>query len=317
MKNVKIGALDMPIVGFGTYKVGAVPASASSATAGAPLPPSGPEVCEGILSDALDAGYTMLDCGQYYLNEKWVGDAVRKKGVAREKLFITGKVWNDKVYEGPEAVKAQVDKSLQDLQCGYFDLFLVHWAVPGKHVAAYNALRECKATGKIRELGLSNYCVEDYEELRAAGVFGDGDVDKPRLNQIEVNPFLFRKKTLDFFEKEGVHVQAYRGLAQGPKAWAHPVVEEVCKETGKSAPQVLGRFLIQQGISHVPKSSTLERMQENKDLFGFELTAEQIGKLGALTQPAAIENFKELLTKCIWRDTPQAGDPLPGGRTCD
>jgi len=312
---IPIGNSFMPLLGFGCYKVGAVPASASSAAAGAPPPPSGPGVCAKIICDALASGYSMLDCAQFYMNEAWVGSSLKASGVPRENIFITSKVWNDIIYAGADAVKGQVDKAIAELQCGYIDLFLVHWPVPGKHVEAYNALRECKRLGKIREIGVSNYCIEDMEELKAAGCYGEDGVDKPTCNQIEVNPLLFRKKTLDYFKQEGIHIQAYRGLAQGPKAWDNPAIQEVCKDTGKKASQVLGRFLVQQGISHVPKTSTAERMNENKDIFSFELSAAQMEKLSNLTTDAAVENFKNLYIKCIWRDTPQAGSPWPSERT--
>jgi diketogulonate reductase-like aldo/keto reductase len=316
--TVDIGATKMPLVGYGTYKVGAVPASASSAVDGAPPPPSGPEVCEKIIADAMACGYNMFDCAQFYMNEAWVGGAIKKSGVSRDKLYITSKVWNDVIYGGEDAVKAQVDKTIADLQCEYIDLYLVHWPVPGKHVEAYNALRQCKKAGKIKAIGVSNYCIEDMEELKDAGEYGENDSDKPALNQIEVNPLLYRKKTLDYFKKEGIHVQAYRGLMQGPKAWENPVLQEVCKESGKTPPQVLGRFLVQQGISHVPKASSLDRMTQNKDVFSFELSDAQMEKLSSLTTDAALENFEELYLKCIWRDTPEAGSGFANSqRTLD
>jgi len=313
--SVKAGSVEMPLLGFGTYKVGAVPASASAATDGQPPPPSGPDVCAKIVTEAVASGYTSLDCAQFYMNESWIGPALKSMAEPRPSLFITSKVWNNSIYEGPEAVKKQVDKCLEDLQCACIDLFMVHWPVPGKHVAAYQALRECKAAGKIKEIGVSNYTIEDYEELRAAGCFGENGEDKPACNQIEVNPLLFRKKTIDFFTKEGVHIQSYRGLMNGPKAWEHPVLQEICQELGRPAPQVLGRFLVQQGISHVPKASAPERMAENADLFSFDLSAKQLESLSGLTTPEALENFKQLYIKCIWRDTPEAGGPLPGERT--
>lgn len=308
---VSVGCTSMPLVGFGCYKVGAVPASASSTTDGAPPPPSGPEVCDRILKDALTDGYSMLDCAEFYMNEAWIGNALKQSGVPRDNVYIISKVWNDTIFKGAEAVKQQVDKCIADLQCGYVDLFLVHWPVPGKHVEAFKALCECKQQGKIREVGVSNYCVEDLEELNAAGL------GVPAMNQIEVNPLLFRKTTLNYCKEQGIHIQAYRGLLQGPKAWDNAVVQEICKETGKSPPQVLGRFLVQQGISHVPKSSNPERMRENKDLFSFELSGEQMEKLSNLTPASALETFKNLYIKCIWRDTPQAGDPWPSERTLD
>merc|ERR1711920_818302 len=106
----------------------------------------------------------------------------------------------------------------------------------------------------------------------------------------------------------GVHVQAYRGIMQSPpKAAASvPELKRVCEETGRPASQVLGRFLVQQGISHVPKASSIERMEENAGIFSFQLTAEQMESLSGLTPPDSLEMFKGLYTKCIWRDTPEA-----------
>jgi diketogulonate reductase-like aldo/keto reductase len=243
------------------------------------------------------------------MNEAWIGNALKQTGVPRENLYIISKVWNDTIFKGADAVKQQVDKAIGDLQCDYIDLFLVHWPVPGKHVEAFKALCECKKEGKIREVGVSNYCIEDFEELKAVGC------DLPAMNQIEVNPLLFRKKTVNYCKQNGVHVQAYRGLMQGAKAWSNAAVQEVCKETGKTPAQVLGRFLVQQGISHVPKASSTDRMKENSALFTFELSPEQMEKLSNLTTDEALETFKNLYIKCIWRDTPQAGDPWPSERT--
>lgn len=316
--TVELRGAHLPLLGFGTYKVGAVPASASGAAA-APAPPSGPAVVEQVMNDVLLSGYPMLDCAQFYMNEHWVGDALKKAGARRGEVFLASKVWNDTIYAGPEAVKAQVDKTISELQCGHLDLCLVHWPVPGKHVAAYNALREYKAAGKIKAIGVSNYCIEDLEELKAAGAYGANEADKPALNQFEVNPLLFRRKTIDYCRSEGVHVQAYRGIMQSPPkaAAAVPELQRVCEETGRAASQVLGRFLVQQGISHLPKASSSERMKENADIFSFQLTAAQMESLSGLTTPAALDAFKQLYTKCIWRDTPEAGSALQGDRTLD
>lgn len=314
--TARLGNSEMPLIGFGCYKVGAVPASAST-TPGAPPPPQGPEVCEQVILDAISCGYRCFDSAQFYMNEAWVGTALKKSGVARDKLFIASKVWNNIIYEGPAAVKAQVDKSIEELQCGYLDLCLVHWPVPGKHVDAYKALREYKAAGKIKQIGVSNYTVEDYEELRAGGGFDADGTDKPVLNQFEVNPLLFRKKTIEYFQKEGVHIQSYRGLMQANTSWGHPVLQEVCQATGRSPAQVLGRFLVQQGISHIPKASNAERMRQNMAVFGFALSPAHMEKLSGLTTPEALEAFQKLYTKCIWRDTPQEGSALPQKRTLE
>jgi len=314
--SVKLGCIEMPILGFGLYKVGVVPASAS-ATPGVPPPPQGPEVCDQVLRDAFACGYRMLDSAQFYINEAMVGDAVQKTGLARDRLFITSKVWNDTIYKGAEAVKAQVAKSIAELQCGYLDVCLVHWPVPGKHVEAYKALRECKAAGTIKEIGISNYTIEDYEELRAGGAFDADGTDKPVMNQFEINPLLFRSKTIDFFRKEGVHLQSYRGLMQANTTWDNPVLQEVCAATGKAPAQVLGRFLVQQGISHIPKASKPERMQQNADIFNFSLSEEHMTKLSNLTTPEALQALEKLYTKCIWRDTAEEGSALPAPRTLE
>merc|ERR1711871_1670785 len=116
---------------------------------------------------------------------------------------------------------------------------------------------------------------------------------------------------------EGIHIQAYRGIMQGAKAWQHPTIQDVCRATGRPPSQVLGRFLVQQGISHVPKASTPERMKENRDIFTFQLSAEQMERLSNLTTDDALKNFANLYVKCIWRDPPQAGDPWPSARTLD
>lgn len=310
--TVKLGDLEMPMLGFGCYKVGIVPASASSS---APSTPQGQAACGKVIQDAVSCGYRMFDSAQFYMNEAWVGAAIAESGVAREELFIMSKVWNDVIYQGADAVKAQVEKTIDELQCGYLDLCLIHWPVPDKHIDAYKALRECKAAGRVKEIGISNYTIEDYEDLRAGGGFDVDGKDKPVCNQIEVNPSLFRRRTIDFFHREGVHVQAYRGLMQGGEAWEQPALQEVCLETGRTSAQVLGRFLVQQGISHIAKASSVERMQENAALYGFSLTREQMDKLSNVTTPKALDAFSALYAKCIWRDTPREGEALPVERT--
>mmetsp|Transcript_88674 Transcript_88674/g.185337 ORF Transcript_88674/g.185337 Transcript_88674/m.185337 type:complete len:549 (-) Transcript_88674:24-1670(-) len=307
--TAKVAGGEFPLLGFGTYKVGVVPASAAGADASTPPPDDAVKVCEQVVTDALKSGYRLLDCAQFYANEHWIGECWKKSGVSRDKIVFESKVWNDTIYKGADAVKAQVQKCIDDLQCEYLDIMLVHWPVPGKHVEAYKALQECKAEGKIKMVGISNYTIEDYEELKAAGLVS-GD-DKPVLNQFEVNPLLYRKKTIDYFKKEGIVVQSYRGLLAGPSSWDHPAIQEVCSETGRSAPEILGRFLVQLEIGHIPKASATSRMVQNSEIFGFSLSAAQMEKLSNLTTPEALENYKTTYIKCIWRDTPEAGAALP------
>ena len=284
-----------PLTGFGTYKVGVIPASAS-ASADSVLATRDPK---DIIKDAITAGYRYFDCAEFYGNETMVGEALKESGVPREQLYLAGKMWTTTIYNGDAAVRAQVEKSLADLQTDYLDLFLVHWPVPGKHVAAYKVLEAMKAEGKLRNIGVSNYTIEDYQELMKA------TDSKPVVNQIECNPFLYRKNTLAFFAQEGVLIQSYRAMRQA-KEFSNAAVLAVAKKHGRTAPQVLGRWCTQRNIIVLAKTSKIERMRENISLFDFDLDEEDLAALDALTSPEALETYRGLYEKCVCRDTPNA-----------
>eukprot|EP01046_Picozoa_sp_COSAG06_P065643 COSAG06_NODE_16215_length_1013_cov_1.147702_1_plen_161_part_10 len=139
-----------PQLGYGTYKVGFVPASASGS--GGVATGAGGDA-KGTVPAALELGYRFLDCAEFYGNEAAVGEAIAASGVPRAELFLASKVWSDTLYAGRSAIREQVGKSLADLQTDYLDLYLVHWPVPGKHVLAYKHLEELRAEGKIRSIG--------------------------------------------------------------------------------------------------------------------------------------------------------------------
>jgi diketogulonate reductase-like aldo/keto reductase len=145
-----------PAIGFGTYKVGFIPASASSAAA-SPAPTSVERTAEECVSDALDVGYRFLECAEFYGNEAEVGKAIAKSGIDRKDLFICSKVWTTTIEKGPAAVRAQLEKTLKDLQTTYVDLYLIHWPVPVHHVEAYKTLVELQKEGKVKGIGVSNY----------------------------------------------------------------------------------------------------------------------------------------------------------------
>lgn len=297
-----------PCIGFGTYKVGFIPSSASSAAATTDdddtsstaviVERSSAQEC---VQNALDVGYRFLECAQFYGNEAEVGKAIQKSGIPREELFICSKVWTTTMEQGRDAIRAQVDKTLADLQTDYIDLYLVHWPVPGKHVEAYKTLLELQKEGKIRGVGVSNYAWEDYLELKEAGI-----TQVPLVNQIEINPFLYRKNTIDKFQKEGVVMQSYRSLRDG-KAFDHPVLKKIAAAHNKTTAQILGRWCVQHGFIYVPKSVKKERMMENAQVFDFELSKEEMDELDALTSEEAYETFQGLYRKCVNRDTSKDG----------
>ena len=234
-----LGGGKHPRIGFGTYKVGFIPASAASAVSGSEKAGATENAAE-IVGKALKTGqYKFLDCAQFYGNEREVGDAIKSSGIPRSELFLASKVWTSTIGEGGEAVKRQVEKTLESLQTDYLDLYCVHWPVPTMHVEAYHALCELHAEGKIRHCGLSNYSIEDYEELMATN-----PAVPPSVNQIEINPFLYRKKTIEYFRGKGVVLQSYRSLRDG-KEFQNEALLKIASKHGITAAQVLGRWCVQ------------------------------------------------------------------------
>ena len=282
--------------------MGFIPASASAAVSGAKKEGAeGQRTAEECVRDALSAGYRFLECAEFYGNEAEVGKAIGTSGVPRSELFLCSKVWTTTIEQGPGAIRRQLEKTLADLGTSYLDLYLIHWPVPGKHVEAYLSLQELVREGKIRGIGLSNYAVEDYLELKEAGI----DI-LPDVNQIEINPFLYRKNTVDFFKKEDVVLQSYRSLRNG-QAFDNPTIVKIAESHGKSAAQVLGRWCVQKGFVHMPKSVKKERMIENSKVFDFELTDNEMEELDGLTTTENVDAFRDLYQKCVNRDTSKDG----------
>eukprot|EP01082_Thalassiosira_pseudonana_P015509 g14218.t1 g14218 contig9:1413419-1414612(+) len=289
-----------PAIGFGTYKVGFIPASASAAVEGTTTDEQLRTAAECV-RDALDVGYRFLECAEFYGNEAEVGKAIKESGVKREELFLCSKVWTTTIEKGDAAVRERLEKTLADLGTDYIDLYLIHWPVPGKHVDAYKTLEQLQKEGKIRNIGVSNYAVEDFKELLDAGI-----TSKPAVNQIEINPFLYRKNTINYFESEGVVMQSYRSLRDG-KAMDHPTLKKIGESHGKSPAQVLGRWCVQHGFVYMPKSVKVERMKENAQVFDFELSEKEMEQLDGLTTPEAFAAFEALYRKCVNRDTSKDG----------
>ncbi|KAF4686523.1 hypothetical protein FOZ62_023258 [Perkinsus olseni] len=273
----------IPMVGFGTYRVGITPKSAFE---GVPAGRDG----KAVIKDAIQAGYRLFDCAQFYLNEAIVGDAIAKSGIPRQEFFIVSKVWPDKIYQGRQAIIDQCKQSLKDLRTSYLDLYLIHWPVPGKHVEAYHALEELYKEGLCHSIGLSNYTIEDYEELVNAGI-----AIPPACNEIEVNPLLYRKKTIQFFQSKDITIMSWRGLGNGKaELLEHPVLTKITADKKVTTAQVIGRWLVQHSIVHIPKSENPERMRTNMDVFSFELTPAQMAEIDAIgLSKEAVDTFRQ------------------------
>jgi methylglyoxal/glyoxal reductase len=261
--------LTVPRIGYGTYQ------RKSNVQPG--------DVKNMVLT-AIRLGYRHIDCATFYNNEAEVGDAIRECGLKREELFITGKVWND--FQGYDACRVSFMKSMNDLGIDYFDLFLVHWPFPGLHTETYRCLEQLHAEGKLRSIGVSNYTVDDYKELKKTMKI------KPVCNQIEVNPMLYRKETIDFFHSNGVRICAYKPLGAG-KTLKNQVVLDLASKYNVSAGQLCIRWGFQHGFVVITKSGNEGRMKDNYGIFNFQISNEDMGALDAITTAETKENFYE------------------------
>ena len=304
-----------PLIGFGTYKVGVIPASASSAVAAGTTDVPEQRNAQDCIADALTAGYRFLECSEFYGNQVQVGQAMAASGIPRDQLFVCSKVWTTTIEQGADAIQAQLQSTLQALQTDYLDLYLIHWPVPGHHVAAYKILIQLRNQGLIKGIGVSNYAWEDYVELKKDPDIGDDDL--PLVNQIEINPFLYRSKTIGLFQQEGVVLQAYRSLRNG-KAMQDPLLQSIAAKyplskdndtsSTRTVAQILGRWCIQHGFCHTPKSLQPSRMVENANILDFTLSEEDMHVLDTqFTTPETIAEFRDLYRKCVNRDTSKDG----------
>ena len=233
---------------------------------------------------AIRTGYRLIDTAAAYGNEREVGEGLRRANVARSEIFIETKVWISDY--GFDATLHAFDKSARKLGVDQIDLLLLHQALPSmfeRTLGAYRALEELLADGKVRAIGVSNFMPEHLERL-----LGKANV-VPALNQIEVHPYFQQKALQQMHAKHGIVTQAwspiggitsYRGMQK--RSFDDPTLLEIAKQCGKSAPQVMLRWHLQEGRSAIPKSVKPRRIAENFDVFDFELTREQIDAIDAL-----------------------------------
>ena len=247
--------IKMPILGYGVYQVD-------------------PAEAERCVLDAISAGYRSIDTAQAYANEEGVGNAIAKCGVPREELFITTKVWISNA--GYEKAKASIEESLRKLQTTYIDLLLIHQPF-GDYYGTYRAMEEAYKAGKVKAIGVSNF----YPD-RLLDIHHFAEV-KPAVNQVETHVFCQQKLAKEYMNKNGIQIESWGPFAEGKNDYFNnPVLKEIGTAHGKSTAQVALRFLIQSGVVVIPKSTHKERMEENFNVFDFELTENEMNKIEAL-----------------------------------
>jgi diketogulonate reductase-like aldo/keto reductase len=227
------------------------------------------------MTTAIDTGYIAIDTASLYNNEVEVGEAVKASNVRREDLFITSKVWNaDQGYD--ETLRA-FDTSLKKLDMDYLDLYLTHWAVPGKFKDTYRAIERLYDEKLLRATGVSNHQIHHLEEI-----FATANV-KPMVNQIEVHPYLTQVEVRDFCTANNIAVTAWSPLARG-KIIDDATITSIGQKYGKSPAQVVIRWHLQLGNIVIPKSVTPSRIKANAQVFDFELTNEDMQLISALNK---------------------------------
>jgi diketogulonate reductase-like aldo/keto reductase len=248
--------VEMPLLGFGVYQIPA-------------------EDTERAVSDALAAGYRLLDTAAAYGNEEAVGRAVKSSGINREDLFVTTKLWVQDA-SAEDNTKRAFETSLTKLGLDYLDLYLMHQPY-GDVYGQWRAMEALNREGAAKAIGVANFYPDRLIDLIANNEL------TPAVNQIETHPFFQRAGYQDLMREHGVQIQSWGGFAEGKNnLLTNPLLAEIGNEYGKSVAQVVLRWLTQRGVIAIPKSVRAERMAENIDVFDFQLTDEQMGRIATL-----------------------------------
>lgn len=246
----------MPILGFGVFQI-----------------PEARE-CERVVTDALGVGYRLIDTAQAYGNEEAVGKAIRASGVPRDEIFLTSKVWISN--SGENKAMASIDESLRKLNTNYLDLMLIHQPF-GDYYGTYRALEQALKMGKCRAIGLSNFFAD-----RLVDLCNFMEV-RPQVNQMETHVFQQQVALRPYLDKYKVQLESWGPFAEGKNNFfTQPLLTKIAAKRGKSVAQVALRFLIQSGIIAIPKSAHRQRMEENIDVFDFELKKSDMEQLRGL-----------------------------------
>ncbi len=268
----------MPILGYGVYQVTQ-------------------DECERCVLDALKAGYRSIDTAQSYFNEEQVGSAIAKSGVPREEIFLTTKVWIE--HYGRDRTKQSIKESMRKLQTDYIDLVLLHQPFSDTY-GAWRALEELYEAGVIRAIGISNFYADRMVD------FSSFNRIKPMVNQMETHIFNQQKSLKRWADKYNIQLEAWAPFGEGRGgSFDNPVIIDIAARYGKTPAQVMLRWQIQRGVVVIPKSTHIERMEENFKVFDFILTDEDMADIGAIDKktssffshqdPETVERFVKMV----------------------
>lgn len=257
MKKVVLNnGVEMPILGFGVFQV------------------NDPKECESSVINAIETGYRLIDTAASYMNEKAVGNAIKKSGVARKELFITTKLWVQDT--GYENTKSAFEKSLNKLQLDYLDLYLIHQPYGDVH-GSWRAMQELYKSGKIKAIGVSNFQPDRVMDLITFNEIA------PAVNQIETHPFNQQIDAQKFLLENKVQIESWGPFAEGRNnLFQNELLQSIATRYKKSIAQIVLRWLTQRGVVAIPKSVKKERIKENFNIFDFELNPEEMEAIATL-----------------------------------
>jgi len=257
MKTVKLhNGIEMPILGFGVFQI------------------ANQKECETSVIDAIETGYRLIDTAASYMNEMAVGNAIKASGVNREELFVTSKLWVQ--HTGYENTKLSFKKSLEKLQLDYLDLYLIHQPYGDVH-GSWRAMEELYKAGLVRAIGISNFQPDRVMDLITFNKIA------PMVNQVETHPFNQQVETQKFLTENNVQIESWGPFAEGRNnLFGNAVLTAIGEKYNKSVAQVVLRWLTQRGVVAIPKSVRKERIQENFNVFDFQLSGEDMEAIASL-----------------------------------
>ena len=262
MQTVKLNnGVEMPILGYGVFLVD-------------------PKECERCVADAIDVGYRMIDTAQAYYNEEGVGAAIKKSGINRDEFFLVTKVWITN--SGEEKASKSIEESLKKLQTDYVDLLLIHQPF-GDYYGTYRAMEKAYKEGKTRAIGVSNFFPDRFVDLCNFVEI------KPMINQMETHVFQQEKTLRKYMDKFNTQLMSWSPMARGENNFFNnEVLKSIGDRYNKTVAQVALRFLIQENVIVIPKSTHKERMKENFEIFDFELSHVDMQTLRSLDKGESI-----------------------------